>query len=217
MSSSGRYFATLQDWKLLPAYKAEPRVDSIVGFALPEILQHELNVEVACVVPELPLRIGSVHPEHEGKSFANKSYKVDFFVVAVSGQKYLIEFKTDSGSRREKQDLYLEAAQSVGVEAVIEGVVKLHAATSPEYKGKYEHLLGKLLEAGLLESHEDGCRACAGGGVPEILYIQPHRKPGDEKRSVLGFEEVARSIEAKFSGDEFMSEAASCFRSWSGD
>ena len=84
------------------------------------------------------------------------------------------------------------------------------------YKGKYEHLLGKLAEVGLPEKREGGYRACGGGGMPEILYIQPHRKPGDEERSVLGFEEVARSIEAKFPGDEFMREAASCFRSWSG-
>jgi len=33
------YFATLEDWKRLPAYKLETRVDSLVGFALPTVIE----------------------------------------------------------------------------------------------------------------------------------------------------------------------------------
>jgi len=32
------YFKMMEDWKRLPAYKAEPRIDSLVGFYLPEIV-----------------------------------------------------------------------------------------------------------------------------------------------------------------------------------
>ena len=108
MNTLTRYFATLRDWKHLPAYKAETRVDSIVGFALPQILEHARGLKVATVIPELPLRIGSVQPQHAEARFANKSYKVDFFVVTECGRNILIEFKTDSGSRRDGQDGYLE-------------------------------------------------------------------------------------------------------------
>ena len=76
MSTISDYFATLRDWKRLPAYKAETRVDSIVGFALPQVLSYARDLSVAVVVPELPLRIGSVQPEHAEAKFANKSFKV---------------------------------------------------------------------------------------------------------------------------------------------
>ena len=115
MSSIRAYFETLLDWKRLPAYRLEPRVDAIIGLALPKILARIKGLEVTTVIPELPLRIGSVQPEHEGKVFANRSYKVDFFMVTRGGKCLLVEFKTDSGSRREKQDDYLESARKMAL------------------------------------------------------------------------------------------------------
>ncbi len=193
----------------------EPRVDSIVGFALPQILSHVRGLEVATVIPELPLRIGSVQPDHEGKDYSNKSYKVDFFVVTKCGTNLLVEFKTDSGSRRDKQDKYLESAQTEGLDAVISGILLLYEATT--YKKKYRHLLAKLEEAGLIQSTGDGYESSAVNDELNILYVQPHAKEGDEERDVLDFEDAAQALEEHYEGDEFMLTAAQAFRSWAGD
>jgi len=215
MGTISDYFATLRDWKRLPAYKAETRVDSIVGFALPQVLLHARDLGVAAVVPELPLRIGSVQPQYADAKFANKSYKVDFFVVTECGQNLLIEFKTDSASRRAGQDDYLRDAKDVGLHAVVAGVVALYGATT--YKAKYRHLLGKLCDAGLVESVGDEFQPSVKNDKLEVLYVQPCVKDGDVESQVIDFHAVADAFEQGFEGDEFMLEAANSFRHWSGD
>ena len=212
MSSVQSYFSLLRDWKRLPAYRAEPRVDSIVGFALPEILLHNRNERVTLVIPELPLRIGSVQPLHEGKSFSNKSYKVDFFVMTEGGKNYLVEFKTDSGSRREKQDDYLEAARDVGLGAVVEGILKLYQATT--YKKKYRYLLAKLQKAGLISGGDPEHTASVTRDRLDVLYVQPHAKDDDAGRDILDFVAVAEALRERFGGDEFTEAAAQAFLAW---
>jgi len=212
VSSVQSYFSLLRDWKRLPAYRAEPRVDSIVGFALPEILLHNRNERVTLVIPELPLRIGSVQPLHEGKSFSNKSYKVDFFVMTEGGKNYLVEFKTDSGSRREKQDDYLEAARDVGLGAVVEGILKLYQATT--YKKKYRYLLAKLQKAGLISGGDPEHTASVTRDRLDVLYVQPHAKDDDAGRDILDFVAVAEALRERFGGDEFTEAAAQAFLAW---
>jgi len=43
-------------------------------------------------------------------SYADRSCKIEFFVYDNLGRNWLVEFKTDSGSRRIKQDDYLVEA-----------------------------------------------------------------------------------------------------------
>ncbi len=215
VSSVQSYFSVLREWKQLPAYRAEPRVDSIVGFALPEILLHNRDERVTLVIPELPLRIGSVYPQHEGKPYSNKSYKVDFFVMTESGKNYLVEFKTDSGSRREKQDDYLEAARNVGLGEVVEGILKLYQATT--YKKKYRFLLAKLEEAGLISDGKAGHTVSITNNGLHVLYVQPHVKENDAERDILDFVAVAEALEERFGGDEFMAAAAQVFLAWAED
>lgn len=215
VSSVQSYFSTLRDWKQLPAYRAEPRVDSIVGFALPEILLHIRNERVTLVIPELPLRIGSVQPQHEGKSFSNKSYKVDFFVMTEGGKNYLVEFKTDSGSRREKQDDYLVAARNVGLGTVVEGILKLYQATT--YKTKYRYLLTKLEEAGLISGGNAEQTVSITNDRLHVLYVQPHAKEDDVGRDILDFVAVAEALQDRFGGEEFMEAAVQTFQAWSED
>lgn len=215
VSTTSEYFKTLRDWKQLPAYRTEPRVDSIVGFALPKIFQHAKALEVATVIPELPLRIGTVIPKHKDAKFANKSYKVDFFVVTTSGKNFLVEFKTDSGSRRKKQDKYLKAAKTVGLKAIISGILKIYSKTT--YKDKYQYLLAKLEKVGLVESRGSNYALNVKFDNLNILYIQPHEKDGDENRDIMDFETVANAIKDEFRGDEFMQTAAQTLRSWVND
>lgn len=218
MSTISDYFATLRDWKHLPAYKAETRVDSIVGFALPQILSHALDFTVAVVIPELPLRIGSVQPENASAKFANKSFKVDFFVVTECGKNLLIEFKTDSNSRKQSQDIYLKKTAAKGLTVVISGIIELLGATS--YKKKYLHLIDKLADAGVIKEINGEFQPSIKNDDLEIVYIQPHKKENEvnsEKISFIDFHTVANAIEQAFKNDEFMREAANSFRSWSED
>ena len=55
------YFDMLIDWKQLPAYKLEPRIDSLVGYYLPDILNEFLGEKIVGGIPELPLRLGTIH------------------------------------------------------------------------------------------------------------------------------------------------------------
>ena len=47
----------LDDWKKLPAYKAEPRVDFIVSRVFPELMKERYNSKIKLIIPELPIRL----------------------------------------------------------------------------------------------------------------------------------------------------------------
>ena len=143
------YFDLLEDWKKLPAYKLETRIDSFIGYSLPPVIEHILGLNTVIIIPELPIRLGTVHPKHNDKHFANRSYKVDFYIRTEDKQNIFIEFKSDSRSRREKQDRYLKLASEVKMKAILEGIIQIFKVTS--YKYKYIELLKKLQEAGLIK------------------------------------------------------------------
>ena len=199
------YFARLSDWKKLPAYKAEPRIDSLVGYYLPEILSAYLGREIIGIIPELPIRLGTVKPKHEGTSYADRSYKVDFLAVAKSDLCYLVEFKTDSGSRREAQDTYLKEARQVGVAAILQGIRRIASVSS--FRKKYAHLLAKLQEYELLDAQPTARRF-------EIVYVQPSNPPGETNG--IDFAWIADWLDARYSG-EFEREFACTLRAWAAD
>ena len=216
MTTISDYFATLQDWKRLPAYRAETRIDSIVGFALPQVLLHARGLTVKAVVPELPLRFGSIRPPLNAKrKVANLSFKVDFFVVTECGKNLLIEFKTDSASRRDGQDAYLRDAQAVGLNAVLSGVLVLYAKTKA--KTKYRYLIEKLMKAGLVRERGASFEATAATDDIDIIYIQPRVKNLDIASQVIDFNTVAESLRTGFPDDEFMLEASKAFEAWAAD
>ena len=202
------YFATLKDWKRLPAYRAEPRVDSLVGYYLPRLLGDLLGIQVVALIPELPLRKGMLCAEFEGTVHAERSWKVDFLAVSPD-RNWLIEFKTDSGSRRDAQDDYLRDAVRVGTGAVVNGIVRI-AGVSP-YKRKYAHLLGKLRSAGLLE----GDRWTGRNPSMEVLYVQPAAPLEGEKG--IGFAQIADWLEVLPEAGEFERAFAGALREWAGD
>ena len=144
------YFDMMSDWKRLPAYKAETRVDSLVGFYLRDIMSEYCHETMVGIVPELPIRLGTLRNELNGTIYADRSYKVDFYLLASSGINYLVEFKTDSGSRRDKQDLYLQRAKEVNMDALVGGIYDIAKVSS--YKKKYSHLLNKLEDLKLIDN-----------------------------------------------------------------
>lgn len=207
-----KYFKMLEDWKRLPAYRAEPRIDSLVGYYLPDMVADFCEEKIVGIIPELPIRLGTVKPDLNEASYADKSYKVDFYLLGASGKNYLIEFKTDSGSRRDKQDTYLDEAKCVGMTAVVKGILRIASVSS--YKKKYSHLRSKLLELGLIDPDD---QFTGKADTVEIVYVQPHRKDDDIGRVVIDFMQVSKWLTDRFGHSEFESGLAGTLLKWSGD
>ena len=206
-----QYFGMMADWKRLPAYKAEPRIDSLVGFFLPAMMTDFCHDPITGIVPELPLRLGTLKPAHEGTPHADKSYKVDFYLLGGSGRHYFVEFKTDSGSRNDQQDQYLNEARQQGMAAIVRGIVRIAAVS--KYKKKYGHLLAKLRELGLLD--ESGQFSGKADAI-EIIYVQPHRKP-DDTGLVVDFAWMAQWLQNRPDAGEFETALARTLSQWSVD
>ncbi|MGD8306540.1 MAG: hypothetical protein PVF17_07785 [Ignavibacteria bacterium] len=195
----------LNDWKKLPAYKAEPRVDFIVAGALPEIIKSKYNCNIKLIIPELPIRIGTIYKDLD----IDKSYKVDFYLYLENGKHLFIEFKTDSASRRVKQDKYLLASQNVGMKEIIDGIIKINSVTN--YKTKYSHLIKKLLTAGLISEINSKYLPSIAQDQIEILYIQPKATSSNE----MGFDEISKLMSE--SDDKFYKMFSKILFSWSID
>ena len=205
------YFQMMKDWKRLPAYKAEPRIDSLVGYYLPSIYEAFTGIQVRGIIPELPIRLGTIRPEHEGTNYSDRSYKVDFYVLGADGSHHFVEFKTDTRSRRDNQDQYLIQSQHYGMSAIIAGILQIEKVST--YKQKYKHLTDKLKEYGLVTDGGDYC----GGNVPiEVIYIQP-QQGGSEGEKVIDFRWIAEWLVSAFPEREFESQLADALLKWSED
>lgn len=202
------YFEMLKDWKKLPAYKAEPRIDCLIGHYLPMILSDYFGVKIIGIIPELPIRLGTIKPTHEGSTYADRSYKVDFLAIADNNINYLVEFKTDSASRRAEQDLYLLATKDHGTKAIVDGIIRISNVSS--YKHKYDHLKSKLKDYGLIDNNNSYT-----GFNPsfEIVYVQPSNESRDNQ--IIDFIWISDWLKAKHPNSEFENELANALYSWS--
>ena len=209
------YFDLLEEWKKYPAYKLETRIDSFVGFVLPKVLEDLLGLKTRAIIPELPIRIGTVHPHHNDKPFAERSYKVDFYIRTECGQNIFIEFKSDSKSRSEKQDEYLKLASEVKMTAILEGILKIYDVTT--YKNKYSVLLEKLSDSGLLNQLNIKYEPSVDVEDIRILYVQPRDLPGDADKEIITFAKVAESIRKVYPNNDFMIRLSKSLDIWSND
>jgi hypothetical protein len=205
------YFEMMKDWKKLPAYKAEPRIDSLIGYYLEDILSEFSKDNMLGIIPEFPIRLGTINPKHEKTTYADRSYKVDFFLKSISGSNYFVEFKTDSSSRRDKQDWYLKEANNKGMQEIVDGVVRIASVSS--YKKKYNHLLSKLKQLNLLNDKKEYI------GVSNdinIIYVQPN----DNKQNsdvVVTFDWISDWLTRRYGNDEFIKSFSSTLSSWAND
>ncbi|MCG8606515.1 hypothetical protein MJD09_16215, partial [bacterium] len=192
-------------------YKLEVRIDSLVGFALPKVIEQTRGLQTRIIIPELPIRLGTVHPEHEGKNFADRSYKLDFYIRTRCGQNLFIEFKSDSGSRREKQDDYLLLAAKFKMKAIIEGILRISRVTS--FKKKYAHLLKKLREVELI----DESTALIDSEDIRIIYVQPKRLERDAGKEVIEYRQLAENIHRAFPDSQLMRRFSTSLENWTND
>jgi hypothetical protein len=202
MDRLDQLFELLDRWRHLPAYQLERRADILFAIYLPAFLSHYLKIDIRPeLIPEFPVRLGSIYPDLPVKN-QNHSCKVDYVAFAQDGSKiWFVELKTDSLSRRDRQDEYLLLAQKVGMPTLIDGICKLFLKTTA--KNKYYCLLVSLESLGQLKLptafHEGPRTGWRGAALDiatvsilpqpqiEILYLQPIRvETGD-----IGFEAFA--------------------------
>jgi hypothetical protein len=172
-------FALLDKWRYLPSYQLERRADIFFALFLPEIIKRAFGVEIKCIIPEFPVRIGNIRPEL-GMEYSNRSYKIDYVAVAENDNSvYFIELKTDDASRSEKQDKYLRKAKKKNIKDLVDGVLKISQASSSR---KYGNLLTLLHTLGWVDS--DLQTSTSRDYHIEIVYIQPTVQPDATQSNV---------------------------------
>lgn len=182
-----KIFDTLDDWRQLPAYQLERRVDIFFGIYMEEILSKKFNEEISLVIPEFPIRRGILETDDGNKS-PNKSVKIDYFALSKNKKTvYFIELKTDNGSTRAEQDDYLQQVKNMEFVKILQGVKDIaNVSTS---KNKYKYLLDKLQNAGLMQ---EGNLETDLEYKKEIVYILPDPKKLKKvlNAQVISFEEI---------------------------
>ena len=190
------YFKMMIDWKKLPAYRAEPRIDSLIGFYLQDILSSILGDSISGIIPEFPLRLGTVNPVINDKNYADRSYKVDFLAIGSKGVNYLVEFKTDGKSLRPGQDKYLIQGEKVGTEKIIQGVLRISGVSS--YKVKYKHLLDKMQKYRVLDENK---KYSGLNPTSEKIYVIPFNKTNSS--DTIDFKDIVEWFEQRTGKDSF--------------
>ena len=149
MSAIYEVLRQLDEWRHLPAYQLERRVDIFFGMFLPKVIEKRFGVRVDDVIPEFPLHKGKL-----GISEDNRSINVDYVVFGSEGhirRIFLVELKTDINSLDEKQLKRMMEARRIG--DLLEGVGE--AAQNSKSKPKYAHLIWRLLKLGCLRFSEN--------------------------------------------------------------
>jgi hypothetical protein len=105
MNRVDELFNNLDQWRHLLSYQLERRADVFFSIYLPSILQSKLGIKIEGIIPEFPVRKGTIQIESE----SNRSVKIDYFVkVKGTNDVLFVELKTDDSSRRVNQDIYLD-------------------------------------------------------------------------------------------------------------
>jgi len=199
-------FDNMDVWRHLPSYQLERRADIFFSIYLPDILSHKFGVNIEGVIPEFPIRVGTIDPNIDN----NRSFKVDYLVKANDGKTIIfVELKTDESSRRDKQDWYLERAKQTGLTKLLDGVHKIYKATNS--KKKYRHLLGILQNMGFIVLGYSGAfEIIQADHDIQIVYIQP--KNPDRQDNVITFQEASEIIERY--GDELSLRFSKSLLKW---
>ena len=200
-------FCNLDRWRHFAGFPLEARVDALVGLFLPKVIEDALGVGEMhpVVIPQFPLK----------KKDNNQSDKVDFLALSKDdGKAFLVEIKTDMGSRREGQHEYLSRARARGMACILSDFREI--AMASKSRKKYLHLLNALSGMGLLALPRDlkekifrmetrGSTKLIGeidvsrsaDAQIEVVFVQPRKYQSDGQRGFryISFHEFANSIE----------------------
>lgn len=219
-------FRNLDTWRHLPNYQLERRADIFFSVYLKGIVEEFTGAAIDDdVIPEFPIKRDLVWPELA----TNKSVKVDYALFAKDrGRVFFVELKTDSGSRRDAQDIYLEWAKNHGFKEIVAGVRSILLHTSAHQK--YHHLAVVLARLGYLKLPDDLTSVIypelRDGLLPrlaeitvsdanpsvEVIYIQPEQPKVSKGERCIDFERFAQHVD-KFS-DPLSRKFAEYLRLW---
>ena len=197
-----RVFELMDEWRHLPAYQLERRADIFFALFLPEVLGEHFNISMnPILIPEFPIK----HPE------SGRSNKVDYLALQQSEngkprRAFLVELKTDMGSRRDEQDRVMGYAVYRQTKELILDVLKLCRATKE--KLKYAHLLRLLCEVKLIKNVtwpiedfdkvlleiEAEVKACKDWPTLKAVYVQPDPP---EPADFIDFKKFAESVKSR--------------------
>ena len=210
-------FVWLNRRRHLPFYSLETRAAPFFAIFLRDVLSEVLRVKIHhTLIPEFPLRIGTLENDCQLKEL---SYNVDYVAFSEDKTKvYLVELKTDLGSKRASQDKYLCQAQRTEFDCLVKGV--RHLAKASRSKRKYVHLLHQLSEAGFVrknhkldELYKKSFPNVVSGWTeaiekltigdkirskPEVVFIQPKNHNSDKSYfKYIYFKKVAKIVKTK--------------------
>ena len=199
-------FGELDRWRHFAGYPFEARVDALMGLFLPKVIEDCCKVKSMNqqVIPQFPLK----------KPDNNQSYNVDYFALSNDGaHAFLIEIKTDMGSRSKRQYSYLRKASRKEMGSILSDVKEVASASSS--RKKYFHLIHALSEMGLLclpdklkgkmsnQETRDSAKLIREIEVrkspnpkPKVLYIQPVKDESSRQSDFeyIYFDDFAKSI-----------------------
>jgi hypothetical protein len=198
-------FANLDSWRNLPSYQQDRRANVFFSVYLPEYLRKRCGYDVQMVIPDFPVRVGTVRPLTDN----NRSLKVDYLVkICNPSMVILVKLKMDMRSRRSEQDWYFDEAKKRGVRQLLVGLKKIVAATSP--KSQYDFLLRSLESTGLIQlSNKGDFRILDTKSEITTMYIQPNATSGE---NVITFAELADFVSQQ--SDELSQRFAQSLREW---
>ncbi len=139
----------LDQWRHLPAYQLERRVDVFFGLLLPEMIESRFGAPRSKLIPELPLHKGETRISEDRDN--NQSVNVDFTLFCSEPEAeriFLVELKTDMHSISKGQLCDMIKAKKSKSESVLRGIVK--AARASAAPRKYAQLIWSLSEIGCI-------------------------------------------------------------------
>jgi len=147
MEVIGSIFGRLAEWRNLPDYQLERRVDIFFAPYLQDIIGDRGNIH-NIIIPEFPLRLATLY---EGDKRGNQSVKIDYLAATRDLTKiFFIELKTDIKSIDLDQcKNMVRAAEDIGMKQLVDGNLKIFKATTE--KRKYYYLLEMLESIGVIK------------------------------------------------------------------
>ncbi|WP_332445696.1 hypothetical protein [Dehalococcoides mccartyi] len=147
MSVVDSIFDRLSQWRYLPDYQLERRADIFFACYLPDILKNRNHIIQETIIPEFPMRKGTL-----GLTPENLSFKIDYLAVTKDLTKvFFIELKTEMKSISENQciNMVKAASKDIGIKKLIDGILTLFKETRE--KRKYYRLLQMIEQLGLIK------------------------------------------------------------------
>ncbi|MBR9859991.1 hypothetical protein GYB22_04455 [bacterium] len=209
-------FNHLDKWKEFPNYQLERRADIFFAIHLKEVFRELWQIELEDPIPEFPVQKNSL-PAHEKWNIQplirpNQSFQIDYLAFSQfpTPKVFLIEFKTDMGSRNERQDWYLQKAKEIGLKKLLSGLKEVYEATDKKSKRKYDNLLEVLIDFKWINRNGNSFNVNDIECPVEVIYLQPTNPNNQE--STITFYDVKWALSK--SKDEFTERFIASLNYW---